>query len=78
MSENPSSSSVGFTGPLAPARFNMARYCLAESARRWPDKVALVVVSDAGAPLDEAERWTYGALDDAVRRVAAGLTRGGV
>ena len=73
MSENPSFSQSGFSGPLPPARFNMARYCLADSARRWPDKVALVVVSDANAPLDQAERWTYGALDDAVRRVAAGL-----
>lgn len=51
----------------------MARYCLSESARRWPDKVALIVVSDAHAPLEDAERWTYGALDDAVRRIAGGL-----
>src|SRR3546814_17201932 len=47
--------------------------CLARSAAAWPDKVALIVVSDADAPLDAAERWTYGALDDAVRRVAGGL-----
>jgi non-ribosomal peptide synthetase component E (peptide arylation enzyme) len=35
--------------------------------------VALIVVSDADAPLADAERWTYRALDDAVRRVAGGL-----
>lgn len=51
----------------------MARYCLAESARKAPEKVALIVVSDADAPLEDAERWTYGALDHAVRSIAAGL-----
>lgn len=58
---------------MPPAHFNMARYCLAQSAAEHAGKVALIVVSDADAPLAEAERWTYGALDDAVRRVAAGL-----
>ncbi|MCE9649226.1 MAG: acyl-CoA synthetase [Parvibaculum sp.] len=62
-----------YTGELPPARFNMARYCLAASAAATPEKVALIVVSDADAPLGDAERWTYGALDDAVRRVAGGL-----
>ncbi len=51
----------------------MARYCLADSARDTPEKIALIVVSDADAPLEEAERWTYGALDLAVRSIAAGL-----
>lgn len=62
-----------YSGELPPARFNLARYCLAASAAAQPGKVALVVVSDADVPLAEAERWTYGALDEAVRRVAAGL-----
>jgi acyl-coenzyme A synthetase/AMP-(fatty) acid ligase len=65
--------SDGYRGELPPARFNMARYCLAASAADAPEKVALIVVSDADAPLVAAERWTYGALDDAVRRVAGGL-----
>ena len=51
----------------------MARYCLTDSARDTPEKIALIVVSDADAPLEEAERWTYGALDLAVRSIAAGL-----
>ncbi|MDX5367403.1 MAG: AMP-dependent synthetase, partial [Alphaproteobacteria bacterium] len=63
----------GFTGEPCPARFNMARYCLSGSARHSPLKTALVVVSDADAPLEQAERWTYGELDLAVRSVAAGL-----
>ncbi|MDR3498653.1 MAG: AMP-binding protein [Parvibaculum sp.] len=63
----------GYTGELPPPRFNLARYCLAASAAATPDKVALIVVSDAGASLDAAERWTYASLDDAVRRIAAGL-----
>ena len=63
----------GYTGEPCPDRFNIARYCLARQARETPDKIALIVVADADAPLEAAERWTYGALDDAVRRVAAGL-----
>ena len=62
-----------YSGERPPARFNMARYCLREAARLTPDKVALIVVSDARAPVERAERWTYRQLDDAVRRVAAGL-----
>ena len=62
-----------YTGERPPARFNMARYCLREAARLTPDKVALIVVSDARAPVEQAERWTYRQLDEAVRRVAAGL-----
>ncbi len=68
----------GYTGELPPARFNMARYCLAAAARSTPDKVALIVVSDADAPVESAEHWTYAQLDDAVRRVAAGLRRFGL
>jgi acyl-coenzyme A synthetase/AMP-(fatty) acid ligase len=63
----------GYTGDLPPSRFNMARYCLAASAAATPDKVALIVVSHADASLDASERWTYGALDEAVRRIAGGL-----
>jgi acyl-coenzyme A synthetase/AMP-(fatty) acid ligase len=73
MSELFSASPYAYKGALPPTRFNMARYCLAASAAQWPDKVALIVVSDADAPLKAAERWTYGVLDDAVRRVAGGL-----
>ncbi|MFZ1324501.1 MAG: AMP-binding protein [Candidatus Contendobacter sp.] len=62
----------GYTGQQPPAQFNMARYCLA-AAQTTPDKVALLVVSDAQAPVEQAEAWTYRQLDDAVRRVAAGL-----
>lgn len=65
--------SYGYTGEQAPLRFNMARYCLGAAARRVPDKLALVVVSDPAAPDAALERWTYRQLDDAVRRVAAGL-----
>ncbi|MFG1357703.1 class I adenylate-forming enzyme family protein [Xanthobacter pseudotagetidis] len=53
---------------IAPeARFNLAAHCLAHAARA-PGKPALILV---GA--DGAERWTYGALDEKVRRLAAGF-----
>lgn len=51
-----------------PARFNIARYCLAENARQRPDKTAMVLVGDAGET-----RMNFGAADLAVRRLAAGL-----
>lgn len=68
----------GYTGALPSVRFNMARYCLAAAAQATPDKVALIVASDACAPVAQAERWTYGQLDEAVRRTAAGLRRLGL
>ncbi|WP_091712463.1 class I adenylate-forming enzyme family protein [Methylobacterium phyllostachyos] len=51
-----------------PARFNAARYCLAENARLRPDKIALVMVGDGAAT-----RLTFGAVERAVRGIGAGL-----
>lgn len=51
-----------------PARFNAARYGLAENARLRPDKTALVMV---GA--DTVARITFGEADRVVRAIAAGL-----
>ncbi len=57
-----------------PARFNIARYCLAANAAAMPDKTALIVVGGGG----EDRRWSYGELDLAVRRLAGGLVRRGL
>ncbi len=58
-----------------PARFNMARYCLA-AATRAPEKPALIVVrDDSGTP---AEVWTFAALEDAILRMAGGLRAAGL
>ena len=46
------------------------RYCIGAMAAANPDKTALLVVSDPETP---PERWSYAEIDDAVRRVAAGL-----
>ncbi len=56
-----------------PDRFNIARYCLAEPARRHPEKTALIIVGDGGAE----RRWSYADLDLAVRRLAGGLLTAG-
>lgn len=61
-----------------PPRFNMARYCIGRAAGAAPDRVALTVVSDVDVPLARAERWTFGALDTMVRRIAAGLLAEGL
>ena len=55
--------------PPCPAPFNMAAHTFAAAARA-PDKVALEVLA---APGVVTERWTHGALAEAVRRTAAGL-----
>ncbi|MEI6559271.1 MAG: acyl-CoA synthetase [Rhodospirillaceae bacterium] len=56
-----------------PDRFNIARYCLAEPARRHPEKTALIIVGDGG----HERRWSYGELDLGVRRLAGGLRAAG-
>lgn len=64
--------------PSIPERFNLARHCLAPWALETPDKVALTVVGDLADGAGSTEEWTYGALDHAVRSVAAGLRAGGL
>ena len=65
------------TRPL-PARFNLTAYCLAPAPVREPTATGLVVVHDARAGIEDAERWTFGDLDVAVRRVGAGLLAAGL
>jgi acyl-coenzyme A synthetase/AMP-(fatty) acid ligase len=60
-------------GEPPPARFNLARYCLGRPAASASEKTALLVIADPEAPIAAAEQWSYGALDDAVRRVGGGL-----
>ncbi|MEG3619559.1 AMP-binding protein [Magnetovibrio sp. PR-2] len=60
-----------------PHCFNAAEYCLSASANSSPSKTALIVVSDPES-LEPAERWTFRQLDDAVRRMAAGLKLAGL
>lgn len=70
----------GTIGPILeppPARFNIARYCLASGGPRDPAKTALLLVNDADA-LEAAERWTFAGLDEAVRRAASGLLAAGL
>ena len=65
----------GYTGERPPSQFNLARYCLGTGSPRQADRLALAVVSDAHAPDPAIERWTFGQLDEAVRKVAAGFQR---
>ena len=58
-----------FTGAPPPERLNLARYCL---SGKPAESAALIV---AGA---KTERWTYGALEDTVLRMAQGLRKLGL
>ena len=57
---------MNLAGAALPRRLNLARHCLSEKPT---GKTALIV---AGA---QTERWSYGALEDAVLRLAEGLRR---
>lgn len=57
-----------------PRHFNMTQYCLASAVQHFPDKIALRVIHDVNAPLTEQESWTFSALEDAVLRLANGLS----
>ena len=63
----------GYRGERPPERFNMARYCLETGNIRPVDKIGLIVIKNAD-DLSATETWTYGELEDAVLRIAAGLT----
>ncbi len=62
---------------MIPGRFNLADYCVGQAAQAVPGKAALLVVDDVDRP-ETAERWTYQALDLAVRRIAGGLLAEGL
>ena len=68
---------MGFSGPLPPERFNMARYVIAHAAKQTPDKVALIVYdrADASAP---AEQWQFAEIETAILRIAAALVARGL
>ena len=57
---------IGFTGELPPERFNLARYCIAASARRSPDKVALSIADG-----ESIHHLTFAQIEDTVLRLAS-------
>jgi acyl-coenzyme A synthetase/AMP-(fatty) acid ligase len=63
-------SEFSYSGEQPPSRFNLARYCLQHASTR-PEKTALIVCPSSVAI--DAEVWTYGALQDAVLRIATGV-----
>jgi len=60
-----------------PARFNMARYCLAPAPHRPSEKAALRVFGNAGAQTP-AQSWSYGALYEETRRIGGALRDSGL
>lgn len=57
---------TGFTGELPPAKFNLTRYCLAQSAREQPDKIALTIADGVSY-----QTLTYAEVEDVVLRLAS-------
>ena len=60
---------MSFTGAPPPERLNLARHCL---SGKPAEKTALIVAGP------ETQRWSYGALEDTVLRMATGLHRLGL
>jgi acyl-coenzyme A synthetase/AMP-(fatty) acid ligase len=60
---------AGFTGELPPERLNLARYCIAASARRSPHKVALSIADG-----ETIHHLTYAEIEDTVLRLASAFT----
>ncbi|VAV97334.1 Acetyl-CoA synthetase [hydrothermal vent metagenome] len=68
---------AGFCGPLPPSKFNLAQYCLQNSAATTPDKVALIICDNQQAP-SSAQHWTYQQIEDAVLHLAGGFLSTGL
>ncbi len=68
---------TGYMADLPPARFNLARYCLDRQARAHGDRTALIVVNRIDETSEDVERWSFAAIDERVRRMAAGLAGAG-
>lgn len=67
----------GYRGPLPPARFNLARYCVGASAATYPDKAALLVFDNPDAT-QPAETWTFLQLETAILNTATALKARGL
>ena len=61
---------------ILPQRFNMAAYAIGCAANARPKHPALIVMDAPGA--SPAEVWTFVDLEDAVLRIAGGLTEAGI
>lgn len=67
---------ASYSGPLPPARFNMAAFCLEPAPHRDPAKIALTI--ERGDGHGQPDQWTYAELDRAVQGIAAGLADKGL
>src|SRR5690606_777188 len=66
----------GYRGEQPPPRFNMAAYAIGRAASTYPNKPALLVLSDPKQP--PAEIWTFAEIEAAIRRIAAALNAEGL
>ncbi len=57
---------TGFTGELPPARFNLTRYCLAQSARDQADKTALTIADGTSY-----QTLSFAEIEDTILRLAS-------
>lgn len=59
---------LAYTGEQAPARFNLARYCIASSARHFADKTAITIADGTAY-----KQLTFAQVEDIVLRLASSL-----
>lgn len=68
---------ASFASSPPPLHFNMARYCLAHSAEKYPEKTALTVIAD-GTSLSQQQSWSYCDVEALVLDYAALFRRKGL
>ncbi len=73
-------SGYAYRGDPPPPTFNMASYCLGAGPLRPAQRLGLVVAHTGDPTVEHLpdEEWTFGELDDAVRRIGAGLLSRGL
>ncbi len=72
-----STATPGFTGEMPPSNFNLARYCLQNSANTTPEKIALVICDD-NTDVTTSTRLTFREIENTVLRLAGGLQETGL
>jgi len=66
-----------YTGEAPPEFLNLARYCLAGSAEKFPDKTALIAAATPDGSGTDA-MWTYGELEKIILTGANALLKRGI
>ncbi len=66
-----------YTGDAPPTFLNLAQYCLADSAQKFPDKIGLIAAASHNGT-DKDESWTFAELENIVLTGSRALLEHGI